>query len=204
MVLKSMATSFHFIIQKICHRSQGFRCGDFRLRHLLDVIECQFMIPIVGSEAGEGGEGGFVGLDVVGEHVAVDLEPAGGGVGGEGAEVEEGVVVAEGEGDGVGTGGLEEAERLREVLVAGAEADLVPEHVLRRLPPGLLAGPRVGVRVRVLRGGGGGGGHGAMFGFGFGFGRRVFKVMPERGVGSERERERGSSMVVVEMAVEEG
>lgn len=70
------------------------------------------MVPIVGGEAGERGESGLVGLDAVTRDK-----------------------VAKGGEDGFTSGGLEEAERPQEVLVAGADADHVPEHVFRRHPP---------------------------------------------------------------------
>lgn len=122
--------------------------------HLGNETEGQVRIFIIGSETGKRGEGGLVGKHLLGEHTVVDLETARGLVGGEGAKVEEGVVVTDKQRNRVFEGGVEEAEGLGEVLVAGADADLVAEDVLRGKSASLLRrwsarvlGVRVSVRV---------------------------------------------------------
>lgn len=93
-------------------------------------------VAVRGGEAGDAGEGGLVGLDVVGLHPGEDVEASlgglGGGGGGGGAEVEEAVVVVEVEPDlgGGGERGVVEAEGGGEIGVAGAHVELVLEEAL--------------------------------------------------------------------------
>lgn len=118
---------------------RGARSG-----HAADDGEGHGRVAGGGGEARDAGEGGLVGLDAVGLHPGEDVEAAlsgGGGdmavrvgSGGVGAEVEQAVVVVEGERDGVvrGEGVVVEAERGGEVGVAGAHVELVAEEALGR------------------------------------------------------------------------
>lgn len=104
--------------------------------HASDEREGHGWVAVRGGEAGDAGEGGLVGLDVVGLHPGEDVEASlgglGGGGGGGGAEVEEAVVVVEGEPDvgGGGERGVVEAEGGGEIGVAGAHVELVLEEAL--------------------------------------------------------------------------
>lgn len=125
-----------------------------------------------GGEARDAGEGGLVGLDAVGLHPGEDVEAALGsgavgvrvGSGGVGAEVEQAVVVVEGERDGGvrGEGVVVEAERGGKVGVAGAHVELVAEEALGGFAGAAAAGglafatAGAGVLQRWGRGGGGG------------------------------------------------
>lgn len=155
--------------------------GDAGGGHGPDEPEGEVRVAARGGEADEGSVGGLVGRDVVGRHVVEDVEGAGGvrrGGGRKGAEVEEDIVVVEGEGGGIGDGGIVEIEGFRDVALLGAEVEVAAEEVFGHLAAGFFG----------WFGGDFGGGSG-----GLGCGGEVFDEMPEtrdgdgmvRGMGEE-------------------
>lgn len=126
--------------------------------HAADDGEGHGGVAAGGGEAGEDGEGGLVGLDAVSLHPGEDVEATLGGIGGRGvcgggvgAEVEEAVVVTEGERDeGIGgDGGFVEGECGGEVVVAGAHVELGLEEALGRVAGAAAAGGVAFVGLRV-------------------------------------------------------
>lgn len=145
--------------------------GDPFGGHGLDEVEGEVGVAARGREADEGGVGGLVGGDVVDGHVVEDVEGAGGvqgGCGGMGAEVEEDVVVVEGERGGFGEGGIVEIEGFRDVALLRADVEVAAEEVFRHLATGFFG----------WFGGGGGGGLGCE--------GEVFDEMSERRDGDFR------------------
>lgn len=117
--------------------------GDAGGGHGADEVEGEVRVAARGGEADEGGVGGLVGRDVVNGHLVEDVEGAGGvwgGGGREGAEVEEDVVVVEGEGGGVREGGVVEIEGLGDVALLGALVEVAAEEVFRHLSARFFGG----------------------------------------------------------------